>query len=57
MGDQGQIQGGQLEGIEAKIGRKGANFARFWPILKEGGAPTPQLLDLPMVTTKIPVTE
>ncbi len=33
---QGRIQSGQLggEGIEAKIGRKGANFARFWPILE-----------------------
>ncbi len=34
---QGRIQE-SYGGIEAKIGRKGANFARFWPIL-EGVVP------------------
>ena len=33
-------------GIEAKIGRKGPNFARFWPIL-EGAVPPRPLLDPP----------
>ena len=30
--------------MEAKIGRKGADFARFWPIL-EGAVPHAPLLD------------
>ncbi len=28
-------------GVEAKIGRKGANFARFWPILEGAALPRP----------------
>ncbi len=36
----GGIQGGQLGGhIEAKIGTKRANFARFWSILEEAAPP------------------
>ncbi len=37
-------------GIEAKIGRKWSNFARFWPIL-EGTAPPSSLLDPPLSLT------
>ncbi len=35
-------------GVEAKIGRKWANFARFWPILGGGSTPRP-LLDPPLI--------
>ncbi len=45
---QGRIQGGQLGGVEAKIGRKWANFARFWPILG-GWHPQAPLLDPPLL--------
>ncbi len=34
-------------GAEAKIGKKGDNFARFWPII-EGRHPHAPLLDLPL---------
>ena len=39
-------------GIEVKIGRKGADFARFWPIL-EGAAPHAPLLDLLLETSNM----
>ena len=40
---QGRVQGGHLGGqwTEAKIGRKGANFARFWTILEWAAPPRP----------------
>ncbi len=42
-------------GVEAKIGRKGADFARFWPILEGqclGQCPHAPLLDPPLGTTR-----
>ncbi len=38
-------------GVETKMGRKGANFARFWLIL-EGSAPPRPLLDRPLLSVK-----
>ena len=37
---QGRIQGAQLGGVEAKIGRKGANFCKILAYFRGGGAPT-----------------
>ena len=44
------LSGSVRGGIEAQIGRKWSNFARFWPIL-EGTAPPSSLLDPPLSLT------
>ncbi len=40
-------------GVEAKIGRKGANFARFWPILEGAAPPRPPTGSTTVVLSKV----
>ncbi len=50
--DRGGSRVVRVGGVEAKIGRKGSDFARFWPIL-EGAAPPRPLLDPPLMETQM----